>query len=40
MTSDNTVNAQLIEEYVINTFGGVGVLIAALLTSTPDGGER
>jgi 2,4-dienoyl-CoA reductase-like NADH-dependent reductase (Old Yellow Enzyme family) len=40
LTSDNTVTAQLIEHYVIKTLGGVGILIAATLTSTPDGGER
>jgi hypothetical protein len=40
LTSDNTVTAQLIEHYVIKTLGGVSILIAALLTSTPDGGER
>jgi len=40
LTSDNTVTVHLIKHYVIKTFEGVCVLITALLTSTPDAGER
>jgi hypothetical protein len=40
LTNDYTVTAQIIAYYIIKTFGRVGVLITALLTSTTDRGER